>query len=609
MMTEPSRRPSTESDRFGLLTCPPEDDAATCYTHRSILGVSMGAHGAGVLGFSRPELFDTVGLLGVPLVDWVYMLRNMQRSYLGGFCDRETILAGLDAVADPATAPFCGPVAGKVKLTPGGELVEPAQDFNHWYRWVDNGRGGSFGRGTIGRAFQDLALALGNPLIYREGSPYYPLDLPADFRSRSATEKCTTPPTLTGRRNLEWNPEGRYPMIVPCDTGGSRGAFDPEQPARQSMEIGLAVDYNGNGQRDYAEPIVVEMWERFEDIGCSPSDTYDWDQNPSGTRGNWRHEACEPFSDDGLDGVPGTGDYGEGNGRFDLNPNVANYFDENPRRLLEEMPEGQLSRMHIYADAGIRDFLVSAGGTNWLWGSLTERVGAEARDVDTFASIAPSPDRYDVLALDFAAPEIGRHLYVRYGDVAATESAIQAGDGHHVGPPGQVVRRFLTAISFAQSRIFEGDRRRIDDLGDLLDLVEPQTFVPPSLGRERSFGIVLPPGYDDPANAEARYPVMYFLHGQGQESDDLLATALLFFGYMADSNEPERVRRRQSDWAKFILVFPDSTCEEGFCGTGNFNTNHRGIDGQGPAYADSIFELMRHVEQTYRVRAPTLVPK
>jgi hypothetical protein len=275
------------------------------------------------------------------------------------------------------------------------------------------------------------------------------------------------------------------------------------------------------------------------------------------------------------------------------------------------MPQGHLERLHIYADAGIRDFLMSAGGTNWLWGALSARVGAErARDVTTFDAVTPGLERFDFLAPEFLDPErVGRHLYVRYGDPNASPAEVARGDGHHVGPPGQVVRRFLAALSFAQSRFFEPDRRRVDATGELLDLVQPRTFVPPSLGRPRSYGIVLPPGYDRPENAGERYPVVYFLHGQGQESDDLLAAALLFFGYMADSSDPARVRRGESDWAKFIIVFPDSTCEAPFCATGNFNTNHRGIDGRGPAYADAFFELMAHVESTYRTRAPVSVPR
>jgi len=89
----------------------------------------------------------------------------------------------------------------------------------------------------------------------------------------------------------------------------------------------------------------------------------------------------------------------------------------------------------------------------------------------------------------------------------------------------------------------------------------------------------------------------------------LLASAILFFGYMTDSTRDEQIRRRKSDWAKFIIVFPDSTCSNDACGSGNFNANHLGIDGNGPKYADSIYELMAEIEKNYRVSPPVVVPK
>ena len=46
----------TETDRFGLITCSEATETETCYTHRAIVGVSMGAGGAGQLGLTRPEL-------------------------------------------------------------------------------------------------------------------------------------------------------------------------------------------------------------------------------------------------------------------------------------------------------------------------------------------------------------------------------------------------------------------------------------------------------------------------------------------------------------------------------------------------------------------------
>lgn len=606
----PSAVERTERDSFGLLTCSEATADRTCITHRYLMGVSMGAHGAGQIGLSRPELFDGIGMLGIPMTDWVYMLRNVQRSYLGGFCDRETILAHLDGLNDPTSGAFCGPVAGTERVVPSGEMMEPAQDFNHWYRWIDNGRGGNFGRNKLRSSLQDISLAFGNALYYNPESPYYPPGVPLDYRGRPDAERCAQPVILQGLKHKEYNPDGTYDVIASCDTETNSGDFDPARPAEEAMEIMLSVDYNGNHVRDYAEPVLQMMHERFEDTGRGPNDQYDYEMNPTGQAGNWRWDSGEAFEDTGLDGVAGTGDYGEGNGTFDYGPNVMRYFDMNPRGLIERMSEGHLDRLNLWADAGIRDFLYSAEGTNWMWGSLQARVGKDkARDFTSFESLVPGARDYDFLAVDTSIPGIGQHAYVRYGSPNASERDIQRGDGHHVGTPEQVLHRFLTSIHFMQSRMYQPDHQAIDDIGEVVDLIQPKTFLAPSLGIERKYGIVFPPGYNLPENANKRYPVMYFLHGQGMESDNLLASAILFFGYMAGSSERNRTERHESDWAKFILVFPDSTCEPTECDEGNFNTNHQGLDGNGPRYMDSILELMAFIEQTYRTAIPVEVPK
>lgn len=601
----------TETGHFGLITCSPESEDTTCYTHRAILGVSMGAGGAGQLGFMHPELFDTVGMLGVPIVDWLYMLRSFERSYLGGFCDRETILQNLEHVADPDGPAFCGAAPSQVKITPDGAIMEPEQHFNSWYRWIDEGRGGGFGRNKLRESFQDISLAHGNAVLYNPESPYYAPGLPMDYRRWSREEKCRTPLKLEGVRHKEYNPTGEHSVIAFCDTNTSGGEFLQERPSEIAMEIGLAVDYNGNGIRDYAEPLLVMMHERWEDVGVRPGDDYDWDTNPTGTKNNFKYDEGEPFEDYGLDGVPGTGDYGEGNGKFDWNPNVLTYLAHNPRTLIEEMDEGHLARLNIFADAGIRDFLMSAAATNWLWGALTARVGAaDAKHYTGFKALTPGAKDFDFLAVDYAPEGIGRHAYVRYGDPAASEREVLRGDGHHVGTIYQVVQRFLISLSYVQSRFIDADRGLVEDVGDVVELIQPKTFVSQALeGEERKFGIVLPPGYNLPENASKRYPVVYFLHGQGMESDNLLASAILFFGYMQGSTREETIRRRRSDWGKFILVFPDSTCSHGACSSGNFNANHLGVDGNGPRYADSIYELMAHVEANFRVARPVEVPK
>ena len=599
--------PALERNEFGLLTCIGANESKTCHTHRAIMGVSMGAHGAGLLGLSRPELFDTVGLMGVPMVDWVYMLRNVERSYLGGFCDYETLGAHVDAVDDPNGPAVCARALAEVKITPDGRIMEPEQSYNHWYRWIDEGRGGTFGRNELRASFQDFSRAFGNPSLYNPESPYLPPGVPLSELGRSDEDRCAHPVVLEHFVDRRFNPTGEYPVMTVCDTNTHDGEFVEERAAERPSDILLAVDFNRNGVRDFAEPILFQPHEPYRDEGVMADDDFDWQSNPRGTAANWRYDVGEPFEDVGLDGVPGTHDYGEGNGRFDLNPNDAHFLETNPRDLLEHLPDDQLARLNLWADAGIRDFLASAAATNWFWSSLSVRVGDQARSYDDFdALIAGRDEDYDFLNVDFSPEGIGRHVYVRYGSPDATPDEIARGDGHHVGTAAQVLDRFLSAIAFAESRMAIRDKRRVVGFS-VNELMQSSTFYSTALAEERPFSVVLPPGYFDDANQDERYPVLYLLHGQGQTSASLLPTALFFIGHMSDSERDTTRRRGESDWVKFILVLPDSTCSRDACASGNFNANHVGLDGHGPRYQDAFYELMAHVEAHYRTATPEVV--
>ena len=110
------------------------------------------------------------------------------------------------------------------------------------------------------------------------------------------------------------------------------GITDPCRQRTLAAPILLAWDYNGNGRRDYGEPLVNNSHERWDDVGvdgcadafengsggcnatASPTptdankDNYDPATNPDGTELSWRYELGEPFRDFGLDGVAGSAD-------------------------------------------------------------------------------------------------------------------------------------------------------------------------------------------------------------------------------------------------------------------------------------------------------------
>jgi enterochelin esterase-like enzyme len=66
-----------------------------------------------------------------------------------------------------------------------------------------------------------------------------------------------------------------------------------------------------------------------------------------------------------------------------------------------------------------------------------------------------------------------------------------------------------------------------------------KTFHSKSMDTEVGYNIYLPPGYDDAANKEARYPVLYWLHGMNQtESTDQYPIHYLNDGIQAGKIKP-----------------------------------------------------------------------
>jgi hypothetical protein len=111
---------------------------------------------------------------------------------------------------------------------------------------------------------------------------------------------------------------------------------------------------------------------------------------------------------------------------------------------------------------------------------------------------------------------------------------------------------------------------------------------------DRTFLIVLPPGYKDPANATRRYPVAYILHGYGQEPRDLALTVFVTANFMASGT-----------LQKMIFVYPDGKCYLGECKRANWYADQPpGPDGVVKfGYESSVKDLMRHLDERYRTKA------
>jgi hypothetical protein len=632
----------------GLAACPD----AGCSTHRAIGGISMGGGAAMRWALEYPELFDVAISLGSPYIDLEYFLISVSEVSNGGFCPRDQLLANLERIDlkdDPTT--WCGPIHFAELALPNTACDGFSGDYNHHYRGPSAGSGGSFNREESLRIVQDLALAYGNPAFYNPEDPYLPPGVPLSHhvpieldRGRDAERTmardriCANPIVLERFYDSAYNPTGEHPVITFCDGNGPiNGEYEPGV-ATFPMEVALAVDLNRNGRRDYGEPVIAQPFELWSDFGSDaiPSemepgfdpitnpdpngDDYHWLDRPLGTERNFRPDVGEPQQDDGLDNVAGTGDFGEGNGAGDRNPNVDYWFERSPRKLLEEIDPKLLDRLHLWADAGIRDFLLSAQITNQFWGSLIARgeEGTLISDWSHLAELAHAGGEYDARIADLSEEKIGRHAYLRYGDPSVCPGVdAETGRGNHVGSTREALDRILTAFAFASARLPGGDFRALSGsladqgapTGSIGDFVMVRSFASAALERDVPYVVMLPPDYY--RSAESRYPVVYFFHGQGQAVTDLAASALLLLGPQMTSNDSERMRAGRADWQKMIIVLADGQCrtEEGECHTGTFFIDHRGAGGESFAHGRAFLELMGEIDRTFRTKAPELLAK
>lgn len=586
------------------------------FTYRAMVGISMGGMGTGALAFRHPELFDAVGILGAdPGVDLRYALAYIRDFTLGGFCD----------AASGRLGELC--------LTPARPLhVEEHEREEYFERLIfeeGDGTGLTLTRRLYMKALRDLTRAYGNPGFYNPASSYLPPGVPESWRQNP--NRCAEPVVLERFFHARYNPDGALPVITFCD-GGDRapefGVFAPDQPQTDPAEALLAVDVNRNGVRDSGEPVLSMTGEPWDDAGADglPSDRepgyspekpdpagddYHYLKNPSGTEGNGRWDEGEPYEDTGVDGVMGRGcpagsaagcyDHGEADGRYTEPPNVLRWYEHSAPYLMERMAPAMRDRLDIWMDAGIRDFFNGHVASNRFLATLSS-LGRSVRLVEGFPSLVGKTRDldYDFQEVDWHG--MGGNVYVRYGNPAATDAEIRMGDGRHVGTALQILHRVQSMFAWLSTRFPDGDRQ-LDSLPNE-NFMRSLSFVT-SDGRETPYAVFLPPGYAD--HPDRRYPVIYFLHGYGQDPGDLIDLSALFGNYMVNPDIPE-ARRFQ----KFIIVYIDGRCRPGGslaevpaqgdgCEQGTFYTD----SADGRAKMERAFlELMDHVDRTYRTKLP-----
>ena len=641
--------PDQTTDAADVPPAPPR-----LYTFRAVGGISMGANALTVVS-QHPGVFDMTAALG-GYINPQYVQHMMKTSLFGGLCDRETLLAHLDEINEPdSEALACTPVS-----SPGP--WEYNVDINHWHA---DASGGDFDRGFYYWALEGIFMAWGNLLSYNPEHPWLPPGVPIEWAADDTpnAEKCANPIVLGKpfNYNAEYNPDGEYDVITICDGDGPwpvdedhpdywmyKGMFYADHTYTDPVHIVLAVDYNGNGRRDYHEPMLVNNMERFTDSGADRGgdDVFHIPNNALGTAGDgWRQEG-EPFEDFGLDGVDGTGDYGEGDGEWTVNPNILDVLARTPMIWLDTAPIEELNAVDILMDGGIRDSLAAAAGTYPLFAHLKAR-GVDAQYYGNYSgspdAILPTNSGMDyptaLHMLHLTAADIGQHVMVAYGSEDATPEEIAAGDGKHVGNGNQIVNRFAAYVLMALQRWPAPETEPCDDPSFGTGVND--TFYSPSMQTRYRVSYSLPPCYDKEGWEDKRYPLLIFLSGHGMTAETTIAASMIFNVLAKDGTLPkfimavpagecckydreakERYCACEKEGANYLCVDPHCTgpheeCDileipkeklEEECNGGNFFTNHvsnRWGDveaAKNMKYGDMLIDLVAHLEGEVRLK-------
>ncbi|MGA9521198.1 MAG: hypothetical protein WBV82_07030 [Myxococcaceae bacterium] len=677
-------------------TPPPPPPAKVKTTYRVISGISMGAIGTAALGLQRPERFDGIAILGGPL-DAALLLRTIDSFHLGGFCSRDALEALM--AQDPAKLNDPVAIRACARMTTPIHW-ERVQHFNHW-AYTNNG--GTFDRGTYLDLFTDLTLAYGNLIYDNPESPFAPPGVPVERLRRPPADFCSKPTVVKNLRNAEFNPDGKYDAITFCDgepptwvcradgtlvdfcsdpanvaqplqpsvvaafaetfckdKGGAQRANGTDHPllmlnhagrvdacrvAREPLTVALALDMNGNGRRDYGEPVINNGFERHDDVGadgcadafedgrggCSQTaspgavdpnrDNYDADSNPLGTEQNWLWEDGEPFRDHGLDGVPATGDSGEGNGAYDLSGGRKALLAYDARANYRRLDPAGRARVNFLLDGGIRDLFNFGLGSKQIHGlvrHLRPESTALYRDFHDIPGVIDRNGRYRPWHARWSSAPA--NLTVLYGKDAPSDQDRVVGDGDHVGTTVQTVERISSLFNWVGAQWPKLERPTTPFSGlAYAERERIESYDSALLGGKREYAIYLPPGYELEENQDKRYPVQYFLHGYGAAPAGFVSTALMADAYMKDGNV---------NFRPMIMVFPSGRCcwvhrttgardcresdengksigsQSGFereCVAGNFYINRKGYTWEDAVpYGDAFFELMDEIDKRYR---------
>ena len=611
------------------------------------------------------------------------------------------------------------PAMGQCVLLP--KETDPyvhAETFNTWwYEYPDPGSSGAFSRSTYVQFLRDVSLAFGDPISdnLAAGGTTLPAGVPVNDPSvvggagncavtvdpvcpiaqaampwpsaqtvdagsippsscpelaslqpawsSCGADRCAHALTLQGYYDGRYNPDGIFPVITVCDGTAQSPPLSPYAAtwsgsgAGTPLELGLAVDYNGNGVRDQLEPILVQGHEPFSDFGVDgvpdPSepgyslgvnddpagDDYDPLYNPTGTENDRRYEVGEPYQDYGLDGVAGTPqqpssgwahpgdgyDVGQGDGVFTVTPGLQNLWNRDPHSILRQsvgaanIPAGPvdavaLARLDCWIDGGLRDLLDAHVDARHLLGAWAGR----GRLATTLTGFSQAPDLdpvgpFDPRHVDFS--DLPGVVLQRYGAIDPSATDVSDGSGQDLGTAAELTARLQASLYFIASRWA--------DHPELRWRVQPSSANPASsaaaceiagtctlaftstTGRVGPVTVVLPPGYANAGLQSIRYPVVYAFHGYQQGAAGLM-TALS----QLDTWWNDPLSSGSSRLAKAIVVLVDGRCRPNADGSseclhGSFFTDSPRAGGAQDE--QWILDLIKYIDGNYRTLGPSSV--
>ncbi len=416
--------------------------------------------------------------------------------------------------------------------------VDIIGNFDHFPSYPD--------RRTRIEMLQDLAISFGNPFYYNPESPYYP--------PRITRENARAPTTLFDFLDGRYNPTGALPVIT----------FEDRAPGSW-VEILLALDVNGNGKRDHGEPVLSRFGEPYTDLN-----------------GNGMWDPEEPFSNAGLDGVPGTGDDGESDGAYSFNPRRSSFMSQDPSSHVRGLSAEVLQDLNVYIDAGTEDeFQFNIHAERFVQ-AFVER-GLDVRTVNGFPEDFPWVSHFDE-----------KRVYVRYegGHIGFNKENIGLNFSKAIKGVKEailVANRFTTLFSFVSDH-FPGGQYGTNAYEMLRypSKMSTASFKSPSLNRKVKYGIYLPPGYQ--RNDGTHYPVLYLLGGYNMSLSSMTNSRM---------KAALDVLVAKEDIQKMIIVIPDGTNFKN--GRGSFFVNQ--VDAErGDRFMDAFFDLASHIDSRFRTK-------